>query len=134
MARELEELVKLAEDAELVAAARAREIREAADKDFESRVSTRLSGHQLVLADKIANFLTLHALLHPARPSDHSNLTFAPLTLPLRLQDEVLATDILRVGRMYDDLVAGGEAGHGVLTVLSTGPSGGDEEGELRAL
>jgi len=131
VAKELEEVMKAMEEVELVAAAKAREVREAAERDVEGRVTALLRDHGLTVAGHVTQFMNLHSLLHPARPSDHANLTFAPLALPLRLQDEVLATDILRVGRMYDDLLAGGDAAHAVLSVLAAGQTGDDEEGML---
>ncbi len=87
---------------------------------------------QRATAARLAAFLSLHALLRPARPDDHDNLTFAPLALPLRLQDEVRATDILRIARMYDDLSGGGEAGHAVLVALAA--PGDDEEERVHRL
>lgn len=45
------------------------------------------------------------------------------------MQEEVQATDVLRVGRWYDDLLAGGERGKAIVKCLATGPSGADEEG-----
>ncbi|WOO78870.1 uncharacterized protein LOC62_02G002407 [Vanrija pseudolonga] len=126
--RELEELSRQVEDAELVAAAKTREVREAAERDLEDRVTARVRDHTLSIASQVAAFLKLHSLLHPARPNDHTNLTFAPLTLPYALQDQVLATDILRVGRMYDDLLAGGEAGHDVLSGLVAPRTGLDDD------
>lgn len=130
MARELEELTRAVEEAELVAAAKAREEREASERVFNARVEARLAEFHLSTASRLGSFLCLHSLLHPARPDDHDNLTFAPLALPLRLQDEVLATDILRVARMYGDLAAGGSEGHAVLVTLSSGPKGEDDESE----
>jgi hypothetical protein len=47
------------------------------------------------------------------------------------LADEVQATDILRVGRMYEDLLAGGEKAGAVLGGLTTGAQGEDEESEF---
>lgn len=44
------------------------------------------------------------------------------------MEDQVQATDILRVGRMWEDLRAGGEAGAAVLEGLGRGPTGDDEE------
>ncbi|BEI82306.1 hypothetical protein CcaverHIS002_0301740 [Cutaneotrichosporon cavernicola] len=128
--KELEDLSRAVEDAELVAAAKIREEREAADRAFDARVAAATASFQLAVAERLASFLCLHTLLRPARPDDHENLTFAPLALPLRLQDEVRATDILRVARMYDDLTTGGDAGHGVLVSLSVGPNENDEEDE----
>lgn len=116
------------EDAELVAAAKTREVREEAERDLEDRVAASVRDHTLSIASQVAVFLKLHSLLHPARPNDHTNLTFAPLTLPYALQDQVLATDILRVGRMYDDLLAGGEAGHDVLSGLVAPRTGLDDD------
>lgn len=69
-------------------------------------------------------------MLHPARASDHEHLTFAPLDLPDNLSDEVQATDVIRVGRLYEDLLTGGEAAQGVLDVLVSGPNGEDEEND----
>ncbi|GMK58127.1 hypothetical protein CspeluHIS016_0501590 [Cutaneotrichosporon spelunceum] len=129
-AKELEDLSRAVEDAELVAAGKIREEREAAERAMDARVAAAAAEFQLAVAGRLASFLCLHTLLRPARPNDHENLTFAPLTLPLRLQDEVLATDILRVARMYDDLTTGGEAGRAVLISLSSGPDEEDEEGE----
>ncbi|BEJ13141.1 hypothetical protein CspHIS471_0303150 [Cutaneotrichosporon sp. HIS471] len=128
--KELEDLSRAVEDAELVAAAKIREEREAADRAFDARVAAATASFQLAVAERLASFLCLHTLLRPARPDDHENLTFAPLALPLRLQDEVRATDILRVARMYDDLTTGGDAGHGVLVSLSVGPDEDDDEDE----
>ncbi|KAL1410146.1 hypothetical protein Q8F55_004149 [Vanrija albida] len=134
--RELEELSRQVEDAELVAAAKTRELREAAERDLEARVADRVRDHTLSIASQVALFLQLHSLLHPARPNDHTNLTFAPLTLPYALQDQVLATDILRVGRMYDDLLAGGQSGHDVLSGLIAPRTGldDDEDDRVRSL
>lgn len=42
--------------------------------------------------------------------------------------DEVQATDVLRVGRMYEDLLAGGEKAGEVLDILIKGSNGEDEE------
>lgn len=127
--RELEELSKAVEETELVSAARAREVRESADRDIEERVQARLAEHHASIADGIGGFLGLHALLRPAPSDDHFNLTFAPLALPRRLEDEVLATDILRVARMYDDLLAGGDGARVVLSMLAVGSTGDDEGG-----
>ncbi len=46
------------------------------------------------------------------------------------MRDEVQATDVLRVGRMYEDLFAGGEAAKAVLIGLAKGPLGDDEESQ----
>ena len=81
------------------------------------------------LAGSLSLFLRLRSLLHPARPSDHEHLTFSPLTLPKLLQDEVQATDILRVGRMWDELMNGEESAKRVLEGLANGPEQGDAEG-----
>lgn len=124
--------MKHMEEAELVAAAKNREVRESLEREFDERLSTRVREHHTATASKIGHFLSLHSLLHPARSNDHANLTFAPLTLPMRLQDEVLATDILRVGRMYDDLLAGGDAAYTVLDALASGAKDVDDEGECR--
>jgi hypothetical protein len=78
----------------------------------------------------LSRFLRLHALLHPAQSSDHDQLTFGRLTLPFALRDEVQATDVLRVGRMHEDLLAGGDAGKGVIGGLAKGSAGDDEESE----
>ncbi|CAK9783708.1 hypothetical protein CC85DRAFT_302340 [Cutaneotrichosporon oleaginosum] len=129
-AKELEELSRAVEDAELVAAAKIREEREAAERAFDARVAAAIADFQLTTATRLASFLSLHSLLRPARPDDHENLTFAPLALPLRLQDEVRATDILRVARMYDDLTSGGTAGHAVLVSLSSDIQEDDEDEE----
>ena len=83
---------------------------------------------QQTISQNISLFLRLHALLHPARPADHSQLTFSPLDLPAQLQDEVQATDILRVGRMYDELSRGGEEAERVVRGLLAGSDGEDEE------
>lgn len=45
------------------------------------------------------------------------------------MQEEVQATDLLRVGRWYEDLLVGGERGKAIVKCLATGPSGDDEEG-----
>lgn len=76
----------------------------------------------------LSRFLRLHALLHPARPDDYEQLTFGRLDLPSALSDEVQATDVLRVGRMYEDLLAGEEAAKNVLSALAKGVTGNDEE------
>jgi hypothetical protein len=83
------------------------------------------------ISTKLSLFLRLYALLHPARPADHANLTFSPLDLPAQLQDEVQATDVLRVGRMHDDLTNGGDSARGVVQGLLAGPDGDDEESEF---
>ena len=128
--RELEDLMRQVEEAELIAAARQRELREAAERDFESRVAERVAEAQLALAGRLGGFLSLHSLLRPATVAEQE-LTFAPLDLPPRMADAVLATDILRVARMYDDIIEGGGAAQNVLGGLATGPNEDDEEGEF---
>jgi 23S rRNA pseudoU1915 N3-methylase RlmH len=130
VSKELDEVMKAMEEVELVAAAKAREEREAAARDADASAADRLKDHGVQVAAHVMGFMGLHSLLHPSRPSDHTNLTFAPLTLPLRLQEEVLATDILRVARMHDELAAGGDSAHAVLQVLAEGSTGADEESE----
>jgi hypothetical protein len=94
-------------------------------------VQTRADeGYQDKLVAPLSLFLRLHTLLHPARPSDHEHLTFGHLVLPSALQDEVQATDVLRVGRMYEDLIGGGETAKAVLAELVRGSTGEDEESE----
>lgn len=88
------------------------------------------AGSQDKLVTPLSLFLRLYTLLHPARPSDHEHLTFGHLVLPSALQDEVQATDVLRVGRMYEDLIGGGETGKAVLAELVRGETGEDEESE----
>lgn len=126
--RELEDLMRQVEEAELVAAARERELREAAEREFEARVAARVAEAQLALAGRLGGFLSLHSLLRPA--TAEQELTFAPLDLPPRMADAVLATDILRVARMYNDIIEGGDAAHAVLGGLASGPDEEDEEGE----
>lgn len=46
------------------------------------------------------------------------------------MQEEVQATDVLRVGRWYEDLLAGSERGKVIVKCLATGPDGADDEGE----
>lgn len=82
------------------------------------------------MVEPLSLFLRLHALLHPARSSDHENLTFGRLDLPSNLQDEVQATDVLRVGRMFEDLTAGREGAQAVLDSLVGGSTGQDEEND----
>ena len=89
-----------------------------------------ISPVQSKVSAKLGLFIRLHALLHPASPTDHHHLTFGHLTLPVLLQDEVQATDVLRVGRMWQDLKDGGKAAQAVLYGLVAGPQLGDEEGE----
>lgn len=118
------------EEADLVAAARQREALERAAATAVTAQETAVKEGVASTAANVTAFMDLHALLRPARTSDHESLTFAPLVLPLALQDEVLATDILRVARMYEDLSSGGEVAHGVLAVLAAGPSGTNKEGK----
>jgi hypothetical protein len=92
------------------------------------------SDPQTSLAEPLSRFLKLHALLHPARSADHEHLTFSPLSLPSQLQEEVQATDILRVGKMYEELLGGEDAAAGVLRGLVKGSTGDDEESEYCAL
>jgi hypothetical protein len=42
----------------------------------------------------------------------------------------VQATDVLRVGRMYEDLIGGGEPAKAVLAELVRGSTGEDEDSE----
>lgn len=89
---------------------------------------------QAAISDALSAFLRLYNLLHPARSADHEHITFSRLELPAQLQDQVQATDILRVGRMYEDLLAGGSKGAEVLKNLTTGASGDDEESEWKGI
>ncbi|WWD16851.1 hypothetical protein CI109_101283 [Kwoniella shandongensis] len=128
--RELEDLSKQVEYVELEQAGKVREIREQAQKETEGVASTKVTEFQTSLSTPLSLFLRLHSLLHPARPSDHEHLTFGRLELPSNLQDVVQATDVLRVGRMYEDLIAGGESGAAIISGLVKGPVGDDEEND----
>ncbi|WVW79868.1 hypothetical protein I302_101838 [Kwoniella bestiolae CBS 10118] len=128
--KELEDLLKQVEPVELEQAGKIREMKEQARKEAEGSVAGKMTDLQTSLSSPLALFLRLHRLLHPARPSDHEHLTFARLDLPSNLQDEVQATDVLRVGRMYDDLLAGGERGSEVIAGLVRGSTGDDEEND----
>lgn len=46
------------------------------------------------------------------------------------MQEEIQATDVLRVGRWYEDLLAGDERAKTIIKCLATGPDGADDEGE----
>ena len=89
---------------------------------------------QTSFVSPLSLFLRLHTLLHPARPADHEHLTFGHLTLPMHLQDEVQATDVLRVGRMWEELSAGEQTATQVLDSLVQGPTGEDEESKLNPM
>ncbi|KAK8861248.1 hypothetical protein IAR55_002067 [Kwoniella newhampshirensis] len=128
--RELEDLSKQVEYVELEQAGKVREIREQARKEAEGIASTKVTEFQTTLSTPLALFLRLHTLLHPARTSDHEHLTFAKLDLPSNLQDVVQATDVLRVGRMYEDLTNGRETAAAVISGLVRGPVGEDEEND----
>ncbi|OCF32360.1 hypothetical protein I316_06029 [Kwoniella heveanensis BCC8398] len=128
--RELEDLSKQVESVELEQAGKVREIKEQAKQEAESVATSRVAESQFALSTSLGLFLRLHALLHPARSGDHEHLTFARLDLPAILQDEVQATDVLRVGRMHEDLVAGGQRGADVLAGLLKGPTDEDEEND----
>ncbi|WWC87609.1 uncharacterized protein L201_002499 [Kwoniella dendrophila CBS 6074] len=128
--KELEDLAKQVEPVELEQAGKIRELKEQAKQEAEGTVAGKVSEFQASLSTPLSLFLRLHQLLHPARSSDHEHLTFARLDLPSNLQDEVQATDVLRVGRMYEDLVVGGEQGSGVIAGLIKGPIGEDEEND----
>ncbi|WVQ94562.1 hypothetical protein IAU59_001642 [Kwoniella sp. CBS 9459] len=126
--KELEDLTKQVEYVELEQAGKVREIKEQAKQEAEGVAASRVAESQFALSTPLGLFIRLHALLHPARSYDHEHLTFARLDLPPALQDEVQATDVLRVGRMHEDLVAGGERGAGVLAGLVRGPTEEDED------
>ena len=111
--------------------ARRRLVRSQGDPRYQ-KIITSLT-RQASTVDALAKFLKLYGLLHPARPSDHSHITFEKLDLPPHLKDEVQATDVLRVGRLYDDLLAGGATAQAVLDGLVAGAYG-DEEGRFIAL
>ncbi|GFZ42932.1 hypothetical protein JCM24511_00650 [Saitozyma sp. JCM 24511] len=130
---ELQELIKPGgpvEVAELNESAKLRAARDEAVKSAESVAASRVSEYQDKLVTPLSLFLRLYTLLHPARPSDHEHLTFGHLVLPSALQDEVQATDVLRVGRMYEDLIGGGESAKAVLAELVRGSTGEDEEND----
>ncbi|KAI9632245.1 uncharacterized protein MKK02DRAFT_30112 [Dioszegia hungarica] len=131
--RELEDLIKSGgpvEVAELGEAAKMRGLKEDAEKESKVAAEGSSAASLTSLAEPLSRFLKLHALLHPARSADHEHLTFSPLSLPSQLQDEVQATDILRVGKMYEELLGGGEAAAGVLRGLVKGSTGDDEEND----
>ncbi|WRT65360.1 uncharacterized protein IL334_002303 [Kwoniella shivajii] len=128
--KELEELSKQVEPVELEQAGKIREIKQQATKEAENNVSEKITEFQYSLSTPLALFLRLHKLLHPARSSDHDHLTFARLDLPLNLQDAVQATDVLRIGRMYEELIAGGESGKEIIAGLVKGSTGDDEEND----
>ncbi|KIR27050.1 hypothetical protein I307_04879 [Cryptococcus deuterogattii 99/473] len=126
--KELEELSKQIEYVELEQFGKARELKDQAKKDAEAYGLAQVEQFQSTLSTPLSLFLRLYNLLHPARASDHDNLTFGHLELPRNMQEEVQATDVLRVGRWYEDLLAGGERGKAIVKCLATGPSGADEE------
>ncbi|WVF67061.1 hypothetical protein IAT40_001805 [Kwoniella sp. CBS 6097] len=128
--REFEDLSKQVEYVELEQAGKVREIKEQAKQEAEGVAASRVAESQFALSTPLGLFLRLHALLHPARSSDYEHLTFARLDLPPSLQDDVQATDVLRVGRMHEDLVAGGQRGADVLAGLVKGPTDDDEEND----
>ncbi|OCF58193.1 hypothetical protein L486_04223 [Kwoniella mangroviensis CBS 10435] len=128
--KELEDISKQVEPIELEQAGKLRELKEQARQEAEGSVAGKIAEFQTSLSTPLSIFLRLHRLLHPARPSDHEHLTFARLDLPANLQDEVQATDVLRVGRMYDDLLAGGDRGVEVIAGLVKGSTGDDEEND----
>nr|XP_018264294.1 uncharacterized protein I303_02459 [Kwoniella dejecticola CBS 10117]OBR86452.1 hypothetical protein I303_02459 [Kwoniella dejecticola CBS 10117] len=128
--KELEDLIKQIEPVELEQAGKLREVKEQAKQEAESTIAGKVSDFQSALSTPLSLFLRLRQLLHPARSSDHDHLTFARLDLPANLQDEVQATDVLRIGRMYEDLLTGGEAGKVVIAGLVSGPTGDDEEND----
>ncbi|WVO14746.1 hypothetical protein L204_102384 [Cryptococcus depauperatus] len=126
--KELEELSKQIEYVELEQAGKVRELKEQTKKDTEAHVVSRVKEFQSDLASPLSLFLRLHQLLHPAQSSDHDHLTVGRLELPRNMQDVVQATDVLRVGRWHEDLLAGGEKGRTIIALLVTGPGGIDEE------
>ncbi|KAL7419328.1 hypothetical protein Q5752_006166 [Cryptotrichosporon argae] len=130
--RELEELSKQVEEAELVAASRAREVREADQRANAEAAQAKIVAAQIALATPLSHFLKLHALLFPgaSQPADLAQLTFTSLELPLRLRDEVEASDIRRVGQMYAALLGGGAEGAQMLAGLAEGANGVDEEND----
>ncbi|WWC68891.1 uncharacterized protein I206_102827 [Kwoniella pini CBS 10737] len=128
--KELDDLIKQIEPVELEQAGRIREVKEQAEQEVQISIAKRISEFQSSLSTPLSLFLRLHQLLHPARSTDHEHLTFARLELPSKLQDEVQATDVLRVGRMYEDLISGGERGSEVIAGLIRGPTGEDEEND----
>ncbi|WVQ92166.1 hypothetical protein IAS59_005974 [Cryptococcus gattii] len=126
--KELEELSKQIEYVELEQSGKARELKDQAKKDAEAYGLAQVEQFQSTISTPLSLFLRLYNLLHPARASDHDNLTFGRLELPRNMQEEVQATDLLRVGRWYEDLLVGGERGKAIVKCLATGPSGDDEE------
>ncbi|ORX36472.1 hypothetical protein BD324DRAFT_628984 [Kockovaella imperatae] len=131
--KELEDLIKEkgpVDEQELIQAAKLREAQEAANASASSGASAIFESYKASLAKNLPPFIRLHSLLHPARPSDHEHLTFGHLTLPHNLQDEVQATDILRVGRMWADLQRDEDSARRVLDLLAGGPDGEDSEND----
>ncbi|WVQ77430.1 hypothetical protein IAR50_007116 [Cryptococcus sp. DSM 104548] len=126
--KELEDLSKQVEYVELEQAGKVRELKEQCKKDAEAHGLTKVEEFQTSLSTPLSLFVRLHSLLHPARPSDHEHLTFGRLRLPSNMKEAVQATDVLRVGRWYDDLRAGGDRGKIVIGILVKGPQGTDEE------
>ncbi|WVR04121.1 hypothetical protein IAU60_001120 [Kwoniella sp. DSM 27419] len=128
--KELEDLTKQVEYVELEQAGKVREIREQAREATKAAAAAQVGEFQSALGHPLSLFLRLHALLHPARSDDHEHLTFTRLDLPANLMEEVQATDVLRVGRMHEDLLAGGDAASGVIAGLVAGATGEDEEND----
>ncbi|ODN77023.1 hypothetical protein L202_05569 [Cryptococcus amylolentus CBS 6039] len=126
--RELEDISKQVEYVELEQAGKVRELKEQSKKDAEAHGLTKIEEFQTSLSTPLSLFIRLHSLLHPARPSDHEHLIFGRLRLPSNMKEVVQATDVLRVGRWYDDLRAGGDRGKVVIGILVKGPQGTDEE------
>ena len=87
---------------------------------------------QDALVQPLSRFLRLHAVLHPARTSDHEHLVLGKLTLSSALRDALQPSDVLRVGRLYEDLMAGEGAAKGLLNGLVKGVTGEDEESEYQ--
>ncbi|KAK4689207.1 hypothetical protein P7C73_g901, partial [Tremellales sp. Uapishka_1] len=126
--KELDDVMKYTEIIELEEAAKAREVKAQDEEQSSLQNKQGVEDFKEALSSPLSAFLRLYSLLHPARPSDHTHITFSHLDLPAHLQDEVRATDVLRVAAWYAALVNGTEESARIIGLLVAGPTGLDDE------